>query len=148
MKRYSREKEARVAVNRTLLVAKYDIEMGRVDGMNHNIPKYWTAMKLKTWYSPWFTCFLDASVNNALQLYNLKDGNIQHFFFSEVYCSGVPQELRMEALPWKCRQSPLRHQAVLTALTILLSLNANGQGALTTTRKQPLGEKSAMWMCK
>lgn len=71
VKRYSREKKAKVAVNQPLLVAKYNANMGGVDRMDQNISKYRRAIRGKKWYSFLFTYLLEASVNNDLQLYKL-----------------------------------------------------------------------------
>lgn len=71
VKRYSREKKAKVAVNQPLLVAKHNANMGGVDRMDQNISKYRRAIRGKKWYSFLFTYLLEASVNNDLQLYKL-----------------------------------------------------------------------------
>lgn len=44
---FKREKKAKVAVNETLLIAKYNANMGGVHRMNQNISKYRTAMRRK-----------------------------------------------------------------------------------------------------
>lgn len=48
VKRYSREKKAKVADDQLLLVAKYNANMGGVDRMDQ-ISKYRTAMRGKKW---------------------------------------------------------------------------------------------------
>lgn len=111
VKRYSREKKAKVAVNQPLLIAKYNANMGGVDRMDQNISKYRTAIRGKKWYSSLFTYLLDASVNNALQLYKLKNGNIEHLSFRRSIAMAYLKRYGCKPSRGKARQSAIQAES-------------------------------------
>lgn len=108
VKRYSREKKAKVAVNQPLLIAKYNAHMGGVDRMDQNISKYRTALRGKKWYSSLFTYLLDASLNNAFQLYKLKNGNIENLSFRRSIAMAYLKKYGCKPSRGKARQSALQ----------------------------------------
>lgn len=65
VKRWSREKKARVQVPQPTLFASYNKGMGGVDIMDQNVAAYRTRMRQRKWWWPIFVYLFDVSVSNA-----------------------------------------------------------------------------------
>lgn len=112
VKRYSREKRSKVLVKQPFLIAKYNAHMGGVDRLDQNIAKYRTSFRGKKWYSCLFTYLLDASLNNALQLYKEANENVEHltvrrsipvFYLNKYGCKPSRGKSRQSALQRQSR---------------------------------------------
>ena len=72
VKRYSQKEKKKVDVLQPNVVNIYNRFMGGVDRMDQNILTYMIKLRSKKWWWPWFRSCVDVAVNNAFQLYRLR----------------------------------------------------------------------------
>lgn len=69
--RWSAKDRKRVAIRQPSCISQYNLYMGGVDRLDQNISVYRVSIRMKKWYWQLLMFLLNASMNNAYQLYRL-----------------------------------------------------------------------------
>ena len=72
-KRYCHTEKKKVEIEQPNIIREYNKSMGGVDRMDQNIAAYMINLRSKKWWWPLFRFVVDLSVNNAFQLYRMKE---------------------------------------------------------------------------
>lgn len=73
VKRFCHKEKKKVDIEQPNIIREYNKSMGGVDRMDQNIAAYMVNLRSKKWWWPLFRFVLDASVNNAYQLYRMRE---------------------------------------------------------------------------
>ena len=75
VKRYSQEAKKRIDIPQPKVVHVYNRYMGGVDRLDQNLAAYMINLRSKKWWWPLFRFCIDVAINNAYQLYRIKQLN-------------------------------------------------------------------------
>ena len=73
VKRFCHTEKKKVDIEQPNIIREYNKSMGGVDRMDQNIAAYMINLRSKKWWWPLFRFVIDVSVNNAFQLYRMKE---------------------------------------------------------------------------
>ena len=73
VKRFCHSAKKKVDIEQPDMIREYNKSMGGVDRMDQNIAAYMINLRSKKWWWPLFRFATDVSVNNAFQLYRMKE---------------------------------------------------------------------------
>ena len=73
VKRFCHKQKERVEIEQPNIINVCNKSMGGVDRMDQNVAAYMLNLRSKKWWWPLFRFVIDVSVNNAFQLYRLRN---------------------------------------------------------------------------
>ena len=73
VKRFCYSAKKKVDIEQPNIIREYNKSMGGVDRIDRNIAAYIINLRSKKWWRPLFRFVIDVSVNDAFQLYRMKE---------------------------------------------------------------------------
>lgn len=77
VKRFCQKQKKHIGIEQPNIISVYNKSVGGVDRMNHNIATYMINLRSKKWWWPLFRFVVDVAVNNAFQLYRLRNADLR-----------------------------------------------------------------------